>query len=667
MWQGYILKMFLWLFFLGQILTVPVPSKSLEVSGLLGEGELFKNMEQSLKFIVPGFLNSESQNYYNNLRLVELFDQEDENFKILLKHIEDGHAMKGLTFNIYDDNMRETTIALFRIFQTVDKENLYIIRDWARDNINKDMLDYAWRLISLYRIDAYSKENDPPFISKPNYYINSEAIIKAFQLKSKTDKFDSEDAKINQIYKENDNIIINANYSSWNLINDGCDGDVDYFREDIGLNSYYYGVHLKFPFWMSNDELSAVDTRYAEQYYYIHQQLLARYSLEKEHLRVRNMSSDSNCFRDYNPYLLHDNGLPFPTRSSILPQWSDEQARIKAIDIAIRECISRGVIYMDNGTKISLTEDNYIDLLAKLIRANFDGVETAKIVKSLFGYGGSGYPKDRYNPSPSVLHNPQTTLRDPLYWQMIQALLKYFKEFSSTLSPFDFSKYETDNINIIDTSFDKITTYFDYYQMSLMKLFYNDDNSKNSKIMYSARQKRLKHTPFTFNFTIESKINDNAIIKLFLGPECDRNECWEQHSKFYELDSFVFKLKKGLNVVSWNPEASERFSFDDYYNKNLVYAKKNKFNLFMFPESLILPKGLEEGLNMTLFTIVIPSYDSYNSSESNLNPLPLGFPFHRQAIIDEKSKGSNYVFNKISIYHQKIASNYLGFYSTNLH
>lgn len=52
--------------------------------------------------------------------------------------------------------------------------------------------------------------------------------------------------------------------------------------------------------------------------------------------------------------------------------------------------------FQDNGTKTALTEDNYIDLLAKLIRANFDGVQTAKLVKSLFGYGTNSYPSDRY-------------------------------------------------------------------------------------------------------------------------------------------------------------------------------------------------------------------------------------------------------------------------------
>lgn len=242
--------------------------------------------------------------------------------------------------------MREATIALFRVFQYAENDKLFLVRDWARENVNKDMFDYAWRLVSLYRTDASSKENDPPFIVKPNYYINSDAIIKAFQFKNENYMTETQVTKVNQIYSGDDFVVINTNYSSWNLINKGCEENLDYFREDIALNSYYYGVHLQYPFWMSNDELSSVDSRYAERDYFIHQQLLARYQLEKQHYRARNVSTESNCFRDYNPYLLHDNGLFFPTRSSVVPQWNEEQARIKAIDIAIRECISRGIIYM---------------------------------------------------------------------------------------------------------------------------------------------------------------------------------------------------------------------------------------------------------------------------------------------------------------------------------
>lgn len=53
------------------------------------------------------------------------------------------------------------------------------------------------------------------------------------------------------------------------------------------------------------------------------------------------------------------------------------------------------LVLQDNGTKVTLTEENYIDLISKLIRANFESVQTAKTIRSLYGYGGSGYPTNR--------------------------------------------------------------------------------------------------------------------------------------------------------------------------------------------------------------------------------------------------------------------------------
>lgn len=41
-----------------------------------------------------------------------------------------------------------------------------------------------------------------------------------------------------------------------------------------------------------------------------------------------------------------------------------------------------------------MTEDNYVELLVKLIRANYDSTRTSKMVRSVFGYGGNGNSYD---------------------------------------------------------------------------------------------------------------------------------------------------------------------------------------------------------------------------------------------------------------------------------
>ncbi|XP_072944979.1 arylphorin subunit alpha-like isoform X2 [Epargyreus clarus] len=600
-------------------------------------------------------------------------------YRRLNKLIEEGHIIKQLTFNIYDDNMRNAAISLFRLLNDYDDNDFMKLREWAIENVNTHMFDYVWRLINLYKNDITIKEQEPPFVTKPNYFINTETIRKALQLKLKDGQFSSLEGKVNQYFKINDNIAINTNYSGWNLPSNGCEEQLDYFREDIALNSYNYGVHFMHPFWMSNDELDVFNGRHAEHYYYIHQQLLARYNLEKQHLKEKNVSMTPNCVSDYNPYLTYDNGLPFPIRSSVLGDWNDNQARIKSIDIAIKECISRGVIFMENGTKISMTEDNYVDLLTKLIRANFDGVRNAKMIKSVFGYGGNGYTIEGYNPAPSLLHHPETSLRDPIYWYLIQFLLNYFTEYSTSLKPFDLSPHLTTEFKIIESDFTKITTYFDYYQVNINKAIEDEQfNYKGTPLTFTARQKRLKHLPFTLNFTVESKTTRNSIVRLFLGPPCSEANCWNQSHRFFELDSFMYGLVEGINIISWSPETSPRFSFDDYFNLELKTTKKNKFNLFKFPENMLIPRGSENGMHLTLFIMITPADNisqtdfivdriMYRHFSNEVDTKPLGFPFHRKVNFPEGADYNNCNFFNITIFHKKGTVDNSGFFSPHLY
>ncbi|CAH2092842.1 unnamed protein product [Euphydryas editha] len=319
---------------------------------------------------------------------------------------------------------------------------------------------------------------------------------------------------------------------------------------------------------------------------------------------------------------------------------------------------------VDNGTKIYLTEDNFVDLLAKLIRANFEGIQTAKILRSLFGYGGDGYPSDRYNPAPSVLHHPQTALHDPIYWNMIQSFLKYFDEFSKTLEPYNFSKYQSGEFNIIDSTFTKITTYYEFYQFNIGKIFNSDNyDLRSSSLTYAARQKRLKHTPFSFSFKIEAKSNKTSLIKLYLGPQCNDVNCFDKFSRFFELDSFTYELDEGLNIVRWSPESTTKFSFDDLFNLELKSVRKSKYCFYKFSENMIIPKALEQGLNLTLFILVTPIDE--NSDFHNLSN-PLGFPFHRKSSINNFTDFNNYKFYNITIYHKENSKHANGYFSSHL-
>ncbi|KAM3965818.1 arylphorin subunit alpha [Aphomia sociella] len=666
--------MWILLLFLGSSSVLSAPLD--EFRSLISEGELTFNDDLYLKHIIPSGYSPQKIKEHSSIVLTDFIDKENKNYQLFIDYMNKGYAMKGITFNIYDDNTRETAIALFHMLQEVKKGDMAFVMDWARSNINKHMLEYVLRLLTLYNNNVIEKLL-PPFIYKPHYFVNSETIAKALNLKINKGYINRQEAEVYQIYKKHDNILyINTNYSSWNSPADTYDILVNYFREDISLNSHYYGVHLAHPFWMSNEELDQINPRHAEHYHFKHQQLLARYNLEKEHLRnVKTVNRQYDS--DFCSFLSYENGLAFPTRSSFLGEPNEYKVALKSIDIALKEFISRRLIIMDNGTLIKMTEDNYISLLAKLIRANLDGIKAAKMIRNLYGYGGYGYPMNQYNPAPSVLHHPETSLRDPVYWFIIEKALNYSREFTYSIKPYDISVYESDKLTIVDNEFSTITTYFDYYQFDINKALQTEDvYSDSSNVVITARQMRLNHLPFTLNFTVESIIKQNVAVRLFLGPLCHYKNCFNDYYKFYELDSYIVKMKEGTNIISWCPENSSKFSFDNYYNLEIMKPKENKYNLFKFPENLAIPKGLEEGLNMTLFIIITTESDLssksfhnniYNNQASlEIDEKPLGFPFHRIAT-NYFENANNYRFYNISIYHKKRTTNTSGHFSSHLY
>lgn len=280
-----------------------------------------------------------------------------------------------------------------------------------------------------------------------------------------------------------------------------------------------------------------------------------------------------------------------------------------------------------------------------------------------------------------MLHHPETSLKDPVYWYMIQYMLKYFTDFKDTMEPFDMRTYETYAFNIVNSEVSKLTTYFDHYNFPVNNALSKEIRDQNDLPAFvSVRQRRLKHADFFFNFTVKSMENTDVVVRLYLGPECQSNtsNCSDQYNNFFELDTFRTTVKKGTNSISWSPTQSKRFSFDDDYNNGAPTSGSSKYSIYRFPENLLIPRGLEKGLNLTLF-IMITSYDGIDEFDENekqssyyrvfsneLDSKPLGFPFHRQGK-GFSSSASNYMFLNISVYHETQFVDPKGYFSPNLY
>lgn len=254
-------------------------------------------------------------------------------------------------------------------------------------------------------------------------------------------------------------------------------------------------------------------------------------------------------------------------------------------------------------------------------------------------------------------------------------MLNYFTDYKNKMEPYDLTQFETEEITIQNTEdTDNIifTTFFQSYRFTLN--YVRGLTSKDNETTFmSVRQRRLKHKPIEINLSFVSTTRMMAVLRLYLGPQCGSN-CWQEHAKFVELDTYTVELDEGLNLKTFRTKFSKKHSFDGQFDSMLIkdgmVHKSNLYSIFKFPENLLIPHGTEKGLNLTLFVMITPvekdwkqpkGSNKYNKAVKLCDSKPLGFPFHRPAV-GFKDSASNYKFFNITVYHKTEPENLPGAY-----
>lgn len=178
-------------------------------------------------------------------------------------------------FTIYNEKQRDQVVALFHVFYYAkDFDTFYKSLVWARFNVNEGMFIYALTVAVMHRPDTRGIELPAPYEVYPYYFFNVETIQQAQNYKMQGFYGMK---KVEDVHT----IIIPTNYTDYDYYMTNIENKISYFTEDIGLNTYYYYFHADYPFWMTGKNYNMVRERRGEQYLFVHQQLLARYYLER--------------------------------------------------------------------------------------------------------------------------------------------------------------------------------------------------------------------------------------------------------------------------------------------------------------------------------------------------------------------------------------------------
>lgn len=157
-------------------------------------------------------------------------------------------------------------------------DDLQSVAVYARDRVNPILFNYALSVAILHRPDTKNMTL-PLFIETfPEKYVDSKVFSKIREEASVVPDGSRMPIIVPKDYTASD---LDEEHRLW------------YFREDVGINLHHWHWHLVYPFESNNRAIVAKDRR-GELFYYMHQQLVARYNFERFSNRLARVKRFNN-------------------------------------------------------------------------------------------------------------------------------------------------------------------------------------------------------------------------------------------------------------------------------------------------------------------------------------------------------------------------------------
>lgn len=656
------------------------PSRNADAAFLVKQSALLEvlqhprqyNLQPALLAIAKSWKIEEHLDQYSNLEAVKHF----------VVHYNHGFIGHDELFSIYNPKHREQVIALFHVlYYANDWDAFYKTLVWARFHVNDGQFIYALSVALVHRTDLQGLELPAIYEMYPHFYFKSDVIQHA-QLLKQQGFYDLK--QVDGVY----NVVIQANYSG-NKVYVNDEQRLSYFTEDIGLNAYYYYFHIDYPFWMGGN---LYKDRRGEFYLFVHQQLLARYYLERlsnELGQIKEFNWWKPIESGYYPQLQTPQGFAFaPRENGHVVYHENNYFDVDAIsnyESRFMNAIDCGYVLLPNGTYMNITSPEAIDVLGNLIQGNPDSVNPRyyRYMETVYRTFGQSFGKDHSlhgSVYPSVLDYPETQLFDPAYWQWCKRFNLFWKNFNENLEPYTNNEIGFDGVHIDSVETEKLITYMDPFEADItnavdfdvsveenaseLHRFGRISHHKGQDIVIKARQWRLNHVPFNVKIRVTSTQAVPSVVRIFLGPKYDvaghTSSLNDNRHNFVQLDVFKYDMVAGNNVISrpsrdFIATVQDRTTSFELY-KWVMSATKGERPFTLenteahsgFPNRLTLPKGKKGGQTYKLFVHIVPyhapaieqgtGFDNVvsvgiGSGARWVDALPFGYPLNRP--IDE--------------------------------
>lgn len=232
------------------------------------------------------------------------------------------------------------------------------------------------------------------------------------------------------------------------------------------------------------------------------------------------------------------------------------------------------------GKMLRLDTKNGLEILGNMIASNADSPNNKyfgpiwMFARHLLGY--SWQPLDQHKLVPSALEHYETTMRDPVYYQILKKLFLKFERFMSLhVTPYTEKDLVFPGVKVTDMEVDPLITYDEYFYSDLSNaVWYHPEEKTDFRVR--VRQSRLNHKPFNVKIHINSDKKQKVSMKMYMVPKYDEYDrlinLTENRRNMMEMDHWVTDLKSGENLITRN---SHEFTFyaDDRMSHTRLYEK----------------------------------------------------------------------------------------------
>lgn len=525
-------------------------------------------------------------------------------------------------FSLFIPKHRKLASALTDVFlkaRDIDQLQSYAV--YARDRVNGQLFNYALSVALLHRPDTKDL-NLPLFVeSFPSKFIDSRSFGRAREEANVVRQGSRRPIVIPRDYTASD---LEPEHRLW------------YFREDLGINLHHWHWHLVYPFESSDINIVRKDRR-GELFYYMHQQVVARYNFERQcnNLPRTVPLSDLRAFipEGYFPKLdslIASRSWPARSTNSTLKDLNRTLDQVN-LDITTLERwrqrfieAAQQMAYVDaRGQRVALTEQTGIDVLGDMMEASML-TPNANYYGDMhnMGHVAISYqhdPDHRHLESFGVMGDSATAMRDPIFYRWHQAIDDMFNEYKIRLPPYTVQQLSYPGITVASVGVQldngRANQFHTFWQQSDINLSKGMDFVPRGDVF--ARFTHLQHIPYTLNIQVnnDSGAPKLGMVRVFMAPRTnDRNQQQyfsEQRRNMIELDKFVANLRPGQNTLRRRSIEStvtipyER-TFRNLDTRPTGGQGEEQFNFCGcgWPNHMLIPKGTPQGIRAELFVMV---------------------------------------------------------------